>query len=507
MISLLAIIAFAPQSAWTFTIDASARQPISPYIYGINHPAWSGIGRGVTLARQGGNRNTAYNWETNASNAGNDWQHQNDGFMGESNEAGKTVKDFLVDAQQHDAAAILTVPTSGYVAADKKGDGDVNKTPDYLNTRFHKSLPKKPGGKLTYPPDPTDKFVFQDEFVAWIENIKSAKTPVWFSLDNEPDLWGSTHQRIWPKSPTYAQIIANNTEYAAAIKDVAPKTLTFGPANYGWQGFRTFQDASDANGRDFLDTYLAAMKASEAKAGKRLLDVLDIHWYPEAQGDGVRIAFGEDKPGTPAARIQAPRSLWDDTYVETSWIADTLGKKPITLLPRVKAQIDKHYPGTKLAITEYNYGGANHISGTLAQADVLGIFGRYGLFAACNWGLHPKSVAELAGFKAFRDFDNKGATFGDVGLGVKGETASMNSVYASLDSKNPNRLTIVALNKGSGRATMNFRVNGFTARRARTYTVEASSVASPSPGSLRINGSSLTMSVPGESVVTIELSR
>ncbi len=249
------------------------------------------------------------------------------------------------------------------------------------------------------------------------------------------------------------------------------------------------------------------MKTAEAKAGKRLLDVLDIHWYPEAQGDGVRIAFGTDKPGTPAARVQAPRSLWDDTYVETSWIADTLGKKPITLLPRVKAQISKHYPGTKLAITEYNYGGANHISGTLAQADVLGIFGRYGLFAACNWGLNPKSTAELAGFKAFRDFDRKGATFGDRALPVKGETASMNSVYAALDSKNSNRLTLVAINKSSGRANMNFRFPGFAAKKARTYTVEATSVAAPTTGSPRMTGTSLTMSVPAESVVTIELTR
>jgi hypothetical protein len=508
MIVLLSALSLASPAAWSFVIDASARKPISPYIYGVNHPEWAGLGAGFTLARQGGNRSSAYNWETNASNAGSDWQHQNDGYMGESNEPGKTMRDFLQDAQKHDAAVILTVPTTGYVSADKKGDGDVNKTPNYLETRFHKSLPKKPGGNLTYPPDTNDRFVYQDEFVAWIDKIKSASTPVWFSLDNEPDLWGHTHQRIWPKNPTYAQIIANNADYAAAIKAAAPKALIFGPANYGWQGFRTFQDAPDRNGRDFLDTYLAAMKTAEAKAGKRLLDVLDIHWYPEARGDGVRIALsGQDKPGTYAARIQAPRSLWDPTYVEESWIADTLGKKPITLLPRVMAQIDKHYPGTKLAITEYNYGGANHISGALAQADVLGVFGRHGLFAACNWGLNPKNVAELSGFKAFRDFDRKGSAFGDVGLGVNGETASLNSVYAALDSKNPNRLTIVALNKSNGRSTMMFRLNGFDAKRARAYTIDPSSLAMPSSGSPRVNGNTLTMSVPGESVVTIELTR
>ena len=505
MIPLLFLIA-GQSTTWTFVIDVNSRKPISPYIYGVNHPDWKGLGPGVTLARQGGNRNSAYNWETNASNAGSDWQHQNDGYMGESDEAGLTMRRFLEDAQSHDAAAILTVPTTGHVAADKKADGDVNKTPDYLNVRFHRSLAKKPS-PYAYPPDTSDKFVYQDEFVAWIEKVKKPVAPLWFSLDNEPDLWGHTHQRIWPKNPTYAQIIANNIEYATAIKGVAPGTLVFGPANYGWQGFRTFQDATDANGRDFLDTYLAAMKQAEAKAGKRLLDALDIHWYPEARGDGVRIASAQDKPGTPAARIQAPRSLWDDTYVEDSWIAENLGKKPITLLPRVMGQIEKHYPGTKLAITEYNYGGANHISGALAQADVLGVFGRYGVFAACNWGLNPKNTGELSGFKAFRDFDRKGATFGDLGLGISGETASMNSAYAALDGKNSNRLTIVAINKSSGRANMRFRFAGFPAKKARSFTIEASSLGAPATGNPRVTGNTLTISVPGESVVTIELAK
>ncbi|MFN8095837.1 MAG: endoglucanase A, partial [Vicinamibacteria bacterium] len=61
----------APASSVTFTIDTGAsRHPISPYVYGANQVSWSGRSRGLKLARLGGNRWTAYNWETNASNAG-----------------------------------------------------------------------------------------------------------------------------------------------------------------------------------------------------------------------------------------------------------------------------------------------------------------------------------------------------------------------------------------------------------------------------------------------------
>jgi hypothetical protein len=53
--------------------------------------------------------------------------------MGESNEPGWSVRQFLEPAQANGAAVLLTVPTAGYVAADKKGDGDVNQTELRMN--------------------------------------------------------------------------------------------------------------------------------------------------------------------------------------------------------------------------------------------------------------------------------------------------------------------------------------------------------------------------------------
>ncbi|MGB6670422.1 MAG: fibronectin type III domain-containing protein, partial [Candidatus Acidiferrum sp.] len=57
----------------TITINPAVTKPISPYIYGINF--YSGITDApplLTFDRDGGNRWTAYNWITNASNAGSD---------------------------------------------------------------------------------------------------------------------------------------------------------------------------------------------------------------------------------------------------------------------------------------------------------------------------------------------------------------------------------------------------------------------------------------------------
>ncbi len=485
-------------------LDLQDTRPISPYIYGANQPDWDKAHVPYTLTRQGGNRMTAYNWETNASNAGNDWHMQNDGYLGKTDEPGWTVRTYLEDTEKHGAAAIVTVPCAGYVAADKDEDGDVGKTPDYIHKRFLPAKASKPGGRYQYPPDTKDGVVYEDEMVAWVEGIKRPKTPVWYSLDNEPDLWHSTHARLWPQPVRYADILRIGIEFATAIKHAAPKALVFGPANYGWQGMRTFQDAPDAQGRDFLDFYLSGMKAASTKAGKRLLDVLDVHWYPEAQGEGKRITT--DTPGgrgLSQARMQAPRSLWDPTYVEKSWITDNLGGKPIMLLDYLKKRIDRSYPGTKLAVTEYNYGGGREASGMVAQADVLGVFGRSGVFAACNWGADSNQPAVLAGFRAFLDYDGKGSRFGDTAVATRvaaGDPALF-SAYASRDKDRPGRWVFVLINRSEDKLDFSLPVKG----KASAFAADFGTPPHPDPVKTTVRDGRTVVTASPASVVTIEV--
>ena len=505
--------------ARVFTVDASRQTPISPYIYGVNYPdtwiydwlaEWDKYHDGFTLAREGGNRFTAYNWETNASNAGNDYFFENDDYLAVSDEPGWAVRKFLQYVQSAGAAVLLTVPTLGYVSADKDtnrdGGKDVNHTKNWIENRFYRSVARKPGGHFVYPPDVSDRVVYQDEFVHWVESVKSSKTPVWFSLDNEPDLWHSTHLRIDPVAPTYADIIKNNLDYASAIKDVAPDSLVFGPVNYGWYGFRAFQGAPDAKGRVFVDTYLDAVREASVKAGKRLVDVYDFHWYPEATGDGARIIYGSgpEKPGTIEARIQAPRSLWDPTYVEQSWITNSNDHKPIRLLPDMMDRIQKHFPGTKLAITEYEFGGRNTISGALAQADALGVFGRYGLFAACHWGVNHTEKPVMAAFQAFTNYDRGGSKFGDRELAVTGVNPADESIYAAVDSKNPSRITLVVINKTHDSEPMLISLRGFHPKGARAFVIKDHGFDNPSASDVAIQGQNLSyLSLP-LSITTIE---
>ena len=514
-LTLAALLHAAPllqTPAIRFTInEAQGRVPISPYIYGTNQPDWAGSARNLTLTRIGGNRWTAYNWETNASNAGNDYQHQNDGFLGGGDTPGEAVRPAIADALKAGAAIIVTVPTAGYVSADKNGDGDVNKTPDYLHTRFYKSLPHKPTA-FTYPPDTHDNVVYQDEFVAWLE--KTFATPgqptrLFYSLDNEPDLWDNTHARLRTQKLTYAELLRNSIEYGRAIKAAAPSSKIFGPASYGWGGFSNLQSASDAKGRDFLDFYLAGMKSAEQSGGTRILDALDVHWYPEAQGGGKRITEGGNGEEVVKARLQAPRSLWDANYREDSWITRDALHGPIHLLPRLKEQIANNYPGTKLALTEYNYGGGNHISGAIAEADVLGIFGREGVFAAALWQLAKDESFIYGAFAMYRDFDGQNGHFGNISVKADTDDIEKTSLYASVDSGHPNQMVVVALNKTKTLLQTDVAIASKTVyRTARRFELTGVSAHPRANGALAIaDGNKMTVLLPPMSVTTLLLEK
>jgi hypothetical protein len=139
---------------------------------------------------------TAYNWETNDSNAGADYLNQNDNFPGGGNMPNGAVAPGSGGAQRR-RRRIVTVPIIGYVSADHNGGGDVAQTANYLSVRFHQS-PARKGSAFTLTPNTTDAFVYQDEYVNFLDKtypgaFVSSTTPLMLSLDNEPDLWQSTH--------------------------------------------------------------------------------------------------------------------------------------------------------------------------------------------------------------------------------------------------------------------------------------------------------------------------
>jgi hypothetical protein len=525
----------APSANVTVTVSASATQPISPYIYGVNNANTASVfppGTGsavpdhLTFDRLGGNRLTAYNWETNASNAGSDYLYENDGLF-PGNIPASAVTNFIAADQPEGIATLFTVQMQGLVAGDESGPVSVANPPDmsrFKTVVFQKSTASSV--PFTTTPPTTDANVYMDEFIWAVDQKFSGQnvfgsTPssqhVFAQLDNEPELWNSTHLEVQGSTPvTSDAYIAKTISLATALKTQFPTLVVFGPVHYGFFGIYAWNGelAPTPSGNNwFPDKYLPALKTASATFGKPLVDVYDFHWYSEAtDGNGNRVTTLNGPTLTDAqvqAIVQSPRSLWDKTYQESSWIISTLGG-PIYILPRLQAKIAAENPGMKLSITEYNNGGAQHIAGTIAQADNLGVFGAQGLFAANLWSLVANEPYLLAGFRAFRNFDGANHNFGDTAVQAVSSNVGNVAVYVSTDTTRPGRVVMVAINRST--AAQSTAVSGqplsgtahlfqMTAATAATQTIVQPVAAGTQP----VSGSSLTVTLPALSVTTIDI--
>lgn len=442
------------------TVTVNLDQPlhaISPYIYGSNHEVDGYVFRDAR--RLGGNRLTPYNWEIDASNAGKDYRHQNDRWLtnntwwqdlgqpetsvGEGTPAG-AVGRFHEESRQRGAYSLITVPMAGYVSADADGpttEDDVAPSPRWVEAAAASNEPQTMSL--------SDGKVYADQFVSHlVDRFGSADTTQaiqGYSLDNEPALWHKTHPRLHPEQVTVAGLIEKSIATAKAIKSVDPAAETFGPALWGITAYASLSKAPDwaelksAGGYDwFIDHYLDAMRRASEEADERLLDVLDVHWYTE-NPKGRAWANHEV--------IHAAKVMHEDGFVEDNWVGRGFARF-LPLLPRLQESIDTYYPGTRIAISEYDWPMTDSIEGGLVQADALGAFGKHNVYLAAyhhySWNKPDRYVGSA--FALYRDFDGEGGAFGELALGTQMQGDADVSVYAARDEKNQ-RLHVVVVSR------------------------------------------------------------
>jgi len=453
VIGLLATLSLAAEP-YAARVVFDARKPlhaISPLIYGASsvEPARARI-LGLSAVRWGGNRSSRYNWKTQADNAGADWFFLN-------GKAGRW-SDFVAGNRKAGLASYLTVPLLPWVAKGPDGwgfsvakYGAQRKVESYVADRGDGT---RPDGKPLVGNDPRDTSVpATPEFqAAGIRALpRDLKRPIIYGLDNEPMLWHATHRDVFPKGLSYDECLDRGVALAQAIKRADPSGLVAGPCTWGWTDlmysaadagddkYATHADRKAHGDKPFLAWYLAEMKSASARAGKRLLDFVDVHFYPQGQADG-QMVYGASSHSRAmrSLRLRSTRGLWDPTYRDESWIGE-----PVALLPRVRSWVATENPGTKLAIGEYSWGGDDDPSGAIAQAEILGIFGREDVDAAFYWaGL--EGVQKFA-FQLYRNPDGSGQGFGTRAL--KCETNDPDRLAAFAAVRDDGALTVVLVNK------------------------------------------------------------
>jgi hypothetical protein len=508
-----------PGTPAAFSVDCKAgSHEISPLIYGIAFSARSEYREvhqfklGATARRWGGNPTSRYNWELgNAWNTASDYFFQNVDYTQQKDFTWNT---FLEANADRHLASVMTVPLLGWVAKDTSSSS-------FPTSEFGKqqaSAPDRPVGNGLSPsgtpllagnPKRTSIEATPEFIGRWISAITAADAKrdqkvAMYLLDNEPMLWHDTHRDVHPAPVSYDELLQRTVSYGTAIRKANPQAVIGGPASWGWPeyfysavdaqaGFSKKPDRLKHGDVPLLAWYLQQLAEHEKKTGTTLLNVVDVHFYPQGRNLGVG-PEGATDADTAARRIRSVRALWDPGYTDESWI-----NEPIELIPRLRRLVAENYPGRGLAIGEYSFGAERHMSGGLAQAEALGRFGQQALTAAFYWTYPAENSPAFWAFRAFRDYDGRGSHFLDWSLPTSAPRDT--SLFASRN-KERTKLTLVALNFSvSDTFEANITLTGCPAVKARkqfTYLGDANGFFATEPATRNFR-------LPRYSITVIEL--
>ena len=457
------------------TVDPStAQRAIFPEIYGLAFASQTTLQElRIPLNRWGGNSTTRYNFELDVQNVAGDYYFENIALKGQGTFGSPGYVSssdlFVQNNQDASAASLITVPATGWVAKDRKDQHPF--TCGFPVSRFGQQTStdpwdpdcgsgKKQDGTLI-PGDPTQtsKQAGPAFVTSWIQHLVQRHGAGdqggvrFYALDNEINLWNSTHRDVQARSATYDVIWQKTLDYAPAIKSGDPRALVMG---YGtWSASDVFNSAKDgeqpygadraAHGdKPLMRWYLEQLAEHEKKSGQRLVDCLDVHYYPQG--------------GEP---LENTRSLWDPGYSDPSWLNDVI-QEPIRLLPRLQEWIDQAYPGTSICISEYNWNLDDQgvPEAALVQADLLGIFGKHGVRLASFWTTpvddQGKPRPAYYAFALFRNYDGNGGAFGEIAVQAASTFPDL-AAYAAR-RKADNAITVVLINKAAVARTVGLTV-------------------------------------------------
>jgi hypothetical protein len=285
---------------------SSAKTAVSPYIYGRNNSLSDDPGSPVSAANwqlykdagvnffreNGGNDLSKHNWRLNLSSHP-DWY--NNVYASNWDFAAQSLQQHIPAAQGMWGFQLIGEAASNNnnnfddwdyngsnwwtgVEQNLAGGGIVNNAGGAQATRNGDTslyLEKWPADSTTG--------ILTHWFGGGGLGLNSSTLKYW-NMDNEVEIWSSTHDDVMPTQPdaeTFMQMYFAVAKKARALYPGIKLTGPVSPNEWQWYNWNnTLVTASDGKQYPWLEFFIKRVAEEETRTGIRLLDVIDLHFYP-----------------------------------------------------------------------------------------------------------------------------------------------------------------------------------------------------------------------------------
>lgn len=530
LVILLAMLPFKLFPQVKIVINASSSpKPISKYLYGRNNslsgdpgssftPKWTMYkDAGLNFLREsGGNNCTKYNWKRKISSHP-DWY--NNVYANDWDFAAKALQQNMPNAQGMWAFQLLG-------KAAKTTNANFNDW-GYNGSNWWKGVTQNVAGGGTPNPNTADpnKALVAGNIDLYLEDWTPDSTtsilPHWFNdlsldknhlrywnMDNEVEIWSGTHDDVMPNQLPAEDFMQRYFAVAKKARAQYPEIKLVGPVTANeWQWYNWNGGLINSGGKNYswLEFFIKRAAEEQNATGIKLLDVLDIHFYP-GSSDVTQV-------------VQMHRVYFDKNYV----FPEANGLKKINggydnsltkeyIFERCKTWLDTYFGighGITLGVTETGVNISDPNGLAVWYASTIGEFTKHPeveIFSPWSWNFGMWEVLHLSS-RYNKPFS----------IPAISTNEDMVSAYPTINATKDS-ITVMVVNRSTTtQQSVTLTFNGFTLANENFTTLKLSKLPSSSEtfishlsnalqkSTVTPAANSIILSLPPLSIITVQL--
>ena len=531
LIAFLLLLAVQPGKAQNITIQVNAgegRIPVSPYIFGRNNnlsdnPSSPATADNISLYKEaglrfarenGGNNATKYNWRRKLSSHpdwynnvyDHSWDFASQDVQGKmpglqvmwafqligkaAGNKNNNFSDWSYNRSQWWSGVSQNLAGGGQVNPAGGSEALVNGNPDLYLVNW---TADSTTGVLDHWFGPGGLGLDKNQFIYW-------------SMDNEPEIWNGTHDDVMPSLLSASAFMDSYFAVAKKARERFPAIRLTGPVPANeWQWYKWGSESLTIGGKYYcwLEYFIKRVADEQRATGIRLLDVLDVHWYPSESSN--------------ADLVQLHRVFYDETYVYPG----ANGVKTINggwdgsqtreyIFKRINDWLNTYFGaghGITIALTENAISSSDPDIVSVVYASMLGTFADNGVEIFTPWSWKTGMWETLHLFSRYAKTTRVKTT-------SSGEATV--SGYTTVNGSNDS-MTVILVNRDlSASRTVTVNLAGFSVPNGSYNILELSSLPSTETfvshtsnalksKTIAVSGNSFTITLPSLSTTAVIL--